>query len=98
MSDNILNEKVLLQEDVATNVSADSDVLVRVENLCQYFKLGKSTLKAVNNVSFDIKRGEVFGLVGESGCGKPPQVEALSSFMTVHQAMFILMAEESAPV
>ena len=70
MSDNILNEKVLLQEDVATNVSADSDVLVRVENLCQYFKLGKSTLKAVNNVSFDIKRGEVFGLVGESGCGK----------------------------
>ena len=70
MSDNILNEKVLLQEDVATNVSADSDVLLRVENLCQYFKLGKSTLKAVNNVSFDIKRGEVFGLVGESGCGK----------------------------
>ena len=48
----------------------NSEVLLRVENLCQYFKMGKRELKAVNNVSFDIKKGEVFGLVGESGCGK----------------------------
>ena len=47
-----------------------NDVLLRVENLCQYFKMGDSELKAVDNVSFDIKKGEVFGLVGESGCGK----------------------------
>ncbi len=46
------------------------EVLLRVENLCQYFKMGRGELKAVNNVSFDIKKGEVFGLVGESGCGK----------------------------
>ena len=44
----------------------DRDVLLRVEHLCQYF----GGLKAVNDVSFDIKKGEVFGLVGESGCGK----------------------------
>ena len=48
----------------------DENVLLKVENLCQYFKLGKKTLKAVDNVSFDIHKGEVFGLVGESGCGK----------------------------
>lgn len=42
------------------------EVLLRVENLSQHF----GSLKAVDNVSFDIKRGEVFGLVGESGCGK----------------------------
>lgn len=42
------------------------DVLLRIEHLCQYFK----TNKAVDDVSFDIKKGEVFGLVGESGCGK----------------------------
>lgn len=48
----------------------DAEVLLKVENLCQYFKMGKKKLKAVNNVSFDIKKGEVFGLVGESGCGK----------------------------
>lgn len=51
------------------NIDQD-DVLLRVEHLSQHFKLGASTLKAVNDVSFDIKRGEVFGLVGESGCGK----------------------------
>ena len=46
------------------------EVLLRVENLCQHFRSGKFVNKAVNNVSFDIKKGEVFGLVGESGCGK----------------------------
>lgn len=50
---------------------SDKEVLLRVENLCQYFKLGPGAVnKAVDNVSFDIKKGEVFGLVGESGCGK----------------------------
>lgn len=48
----------------------NAEVLLKVENLCQFFKMGKGELKAVNNVNFDIKKGEVFGLVGESGCGK----------------------------
>lgn len=49
---------------------ADKEVLLRVSHLKQYFKLGNGKLKAVHDVSFDIKKGEVFGLVGESGCGK----------------------------
>ncbi len=48
----------------------EKEVLLSVRNLQQYFKLGKHELKAVDNVSFDIYKGEVFGLVGESGCGK----------------------------
>ncbi len=49
----------------------NGEVLLKVENLCQYFKLGPGNeLHAVENVSFDVKKGEVFGLVGESGCGK----------------------------
>ncbi len=47
-----------------------SEVLLKVDHLCQYFKTGTTEFKAVDDVSFDIKRGEVFGLVGESGCGK----------------------------
>ena len=42
------------------------EVLLKVDNLSQHF----GPLKAVSEVSFEVKKGEVFGLVGESGCGK----------------------------
>ena len=46
------------------------EVLLKVDHLCQYFRLGRKDLKAVDDVSFEIHKGETFGLVGESGCGK----------------------------
>ena len=49
---------------------SNQETLLKVEHLCQYFKAGQFVTKAVDDVSFDIKKGEVFGLVGESGCGK----------------------------
>lgn len=49
---------------------SNQEPLLKVEHLCQYFKAGNFVTKAVDDVSFDIKKGEVFGLVGESGCGK----------------------------
>ena len=48
-----------------------TEPLLRVENLKKYFSAGKhQILKAVDDVSFSINRGETLGLVGESGCGK----------------------------
>ena len=49
------------------------DVLVRVNNLVKHFPVPgrrKSVVHAVDDVSFTIRKGEILGLVGESGCGK----------------------------
>ena len=52
----------------------DNNIELSVRHLKQYFKFGHGknafVTKAVNDVSFDIKKGECFGIVGESGCGK----------------------------
>ena len=49
----------------------NNEILIEVKNLKKYFQVGKhATLKAVDDVSFFIRKGETLGLVGESGCGK----------------------------
>ena len=48
--------------------TVQDEIILDVRHLKQYF--GKADFKAVDDVSFFIKKGEVFGLVGESGCGK----------------------------
>lgn len=47
-----------------------NDTLLETQSLYIYLRTQESTIPFVSNVSFDIKKAEVFGLVGESGCGK----------------------------
>jgi oligopeptide/dipeptide ABC transporter ATP-binding protein len=48
----------------------DSDTVLEVRDLQTHFFLRRGVVKAVDGVSFSLRRGEVLGLVGESGCGK----------------------------
>lgn len=59
------------------NSTPETDVILEVKDLKRYFVAGsglfsseKKTVKAVDDISFVLKRGETLGLVGESGCGK----------------------------
>ena len=67
--DKVVNKITLARLENA-GIQEDEDILLRVNHLKQYFRSGDYINKAVDDVSFYIKKGEVFGLVGESGCGK----------------------------
>ncbi len=77
MSDKQTSNNQTVQNQAADTNPMDKKTLIEVKDLKKYFlqkgKLfsrQKSYLKAVDDVSFSIRRGETFGLVGESGCGK----------------------------
>ena len=54
------------------------DIILRVENLVQEFPVGRNrVVHAVSDISFDLRKGETLGIVGESGCGKSTTARAL---------------------
>ena len=81
------------------NGAANGRPLLEMEDLKKYFQVGRASLKAVDGISLEINKGETFGLVGESGCGKstagrvmvrlyePSGGEVLFGGKNVHEAM-----------
>src|SRR5687767_5926683 len=72
---------------IETTQQSSDRPLIEVRNLVKHFPLGggllgglsgsRGAVRAVNGVSFDIKRGEIIGLAGESGCGKTTTAKLL---------------------
>ena len=78
----------------------EEDYLIKVKDLKEYFKINDDfIIKAVDGVSFGIKKNEIFGLVGESGCGKSTlarcianiynSVQLLTTNLTIFPQIFI---------
>ena len=63
------------------------EVLLDIRHLNTYFKTGNGRVKAVDDVSFQVKKGELLGIVGESGCGK--SVTSLSILGLVDRAAIV---------
>ena len=70
-----------------------SEVRLQVQNLCKTFGI----TKAVQNVSFDINKGEVHALIGENGSGKSTLTNMLTGIYTIDSGHFILDGKEIHP-
>jgi oligopeptide transport system ATP-binding protein len=80
------------------NGEANGRPLLEIKDLKKYFRVGRKDLKAVDGISLEINKGETFGLVGESGCGKstagrvlvrlyqPSEGEVLFEGKNIHEA------------
>ncbi|MGC9107921.1 MAG: ATP-binding cassette domain-containing protein, partial [Infirmifilum sp.] len=54
-----------------------ANIVLSVRDLYLYYRTRKGVVKAVDKVSFDLKRGETIAIVGESGCGKTSLARAI---------------------
>lgn len=81
---------------IEPNGHAENDVLLKVENLKMHFPIRRGlmqrqvgTIKAVDGISFEVRRGETLGLVGESGCGKSTTGRAIIQLHSLTEGRII---------
>jgi len=78
------------------------DDLIQVENLSKYFSISSGLfskpfqLKALQDITFSVKRGETLGIVGESGCGKSTLGRCILQLLTPEQGRVLWMGQDIA--
>jgi oligopeptide/dipeptide ABC transporter ATP-binding protein len=74
----LMPNRPTIQDDAAESRQVEKEALLEVRNVSvHYINEGKPAARAVENVSFTLNKGELIGLVGESGCGKTTLMLAL---------------------
>lgn len=85
-----MTSETTAEQSISTATKSNNNVLVQVKDLKKYFPISRGLIisrqvgavKAVDGVSFAVKRGETLGLVGESGCGKSTTGRAVLQLQT----------------
>jgi peptide/nickel transport system ATP-binding protein len=65
-----MHDNTLPNASIKSAANTDDDVLLDVKDLVVYYELERETVEAVNGISFQLRKGETLGLVGETGAGK----------------------------
>ena len=86
-----------------SEIRLDEDIVVHIEGLKKHFELRRGFLKslrgdriyvrAVDGVSFDLRRGEILSLVGESGCGKTTTGRLIARLETPTEGRIVIRKE-----
>ena len=74
-----------MDKDVENQVKQEKNAMepiIRVEHLCKTFDVRDNTVHAAKDISFDIERGDIFGIIGLSGAGKSTLVRCLNLLET----------------
>ena len=71
---------------MTTEAATEQDVVLKVDDLRTYFTTRWGTVKAVDGISFDLRRGETLGIVGESGSGKSVTMLSLMRLIPCRRA------------
>lgn len=84
------------KKNAAPNSPAGSDTIVAAEQVTKVYDTGSTKVQALKNVNFEVKRGEMVGVMGPSGCGKTTLLNCLSGLDDVTSGLVTIEGEDIA--